>query len=254
MAGEAAADHLVAGRIDAAARVAGDHGADALRCSTRPARPRSSRRRGPRFAGICCGERSIDDGLWERVARLGDGPGADQADSVPREKSGDDGDGQSAAMVGLRTVSLQVDDQSDAGRAEARPTTLPLKYTPVRPGWMMALFGFADDTAGDARRSGAGSSARDGVNDDGGPAVAENGMLVRAESDIGSNYRRVARSVGGHNQRKVRDISGGHTRVVGVAGSAIEMRTSGFEVRGLALGVLMDVQECSPGGKPLTSS
>src|SRR5712664_305603 len=43
-------------------------------------------------------------------------------------------------------------------------------------------------------------------------------------------------------QRKVRDISGGHTRVVGVAGSAIEMRTSGFEVRGLALGVLMDVQ------------
>src|SRR5260370_42282398 len=107
---------------------------------------------------------------------------------------------------------------------------------------MRALSGLADATEGDRGRRGAGSPARDRVNDDGGPAVAENGMVGRAEGDIGSNYRRVARSVGGHNQRKVRDISGGHTRVIGVAGSAIEMRTSGFEVRGLALGVLMDVQ------------
>src|SRR5258708_33702519 len=106
----------------------------------------------------------------------------------------------------------------------------------------MALWGFAEAPEGDPRRRGAESPAREGVNEEGGPAVAENGMLVRAEGDIGSNYRRVARSVGGHDQRKVRDISGGHTRVVGVAGSAIEMRTSGFEVRGLAFGVLMDVQ------------
>src|SRR5258707_15791864 len=107
---------------------------------------------------------------------------------------------------------------------------------------MRALFGFADYPESNTRRSGAGSPARDGVNDDCGPAVAENGMLVRAEGDIGSNYRRVARSVGGHDQRKLRDISAGHTRVVGVGGTAIEMRTSGFAGRGLALGVLMDVQ------------
>src|SRR5258707_8689149 len=97
---------------------------------------------------------------------------------------------------------------------------------------MRALFGFADYPESNTRRSGAGSPAREGVKDDGGPAVAENGMLVRAEGDIGSNYRRVARSVGGHDQRKVRDISGGHTRVVGVAGSAIEMRTADLKSGG----------------------
>src|SRR5260370_37242031 len=99
---------------------------------------------------------------------------------------------------------------------------------------MMALFGLADYTASDTRRSGAGGSTSDGVNDDGGPAVAENGMLVRAEGDIGSNYRRVAGSISSHDQRKVRNISGGHAHVIGVAGSAVEMWPCGLEVRGLA--------------------
>src|SRR4029077_1242268 len=129
-----------------------------------------------------------------------------------------------------------------AGRLKHAPTTLPLKYTPAPPHWMTALFGLADYAASDARRSGAGSSACDSVNDDGGPAVAENRMVIRSEGDIGSDYRRVAGSVGGHDQGKVRNISGGHTHVVRVAGGAVEMRAGGLEVRGFALRVLMDVE------------
>src|ERR1700693_3492063 len=129
-----------------------------------------------------------------------------------------------------------------AGRLKRAPTTPLLKYTPAPPRWMMALFGLADYAASDARRSGAGSSAGDSVNDDGGPAVAENRMLVRAEGDIGSNYRRVAGSIGSHDQGKVRNISGGHTHVVGVAGGAVEMRAGGLEVRRFTLRVLMDVK------------
>ncbi len=67
-------------------------------------------------------------------------------------------------------------------------------------------------------------------------------MLVSAQGNVGSNYRRVAGSVGSHDQRKVRNISGGHTHVIGVAGGAVEMWTGGLEVRCLALGILMDVQ------------
>src|SRR5216683_7444119 len=122
------------------------------------------------------------------------------------------------------------------------PATLLLKYTLVPPRWMMALFGLADYTASNTRRSGAGGSTSDGVNDDGGPAVAENGMLVSAEGNIGSDHRRVAGSISSHDQRKVRNISGGHAHVVGVAGGAVEVRACGLEVRCLALGVLMDVQ------------
>jgi hypothetical protein len=117
-----------------------------------------------------------------------------------------------------------------------------LKYTLVPPRWMMALFGLADYTASDAWRSGAGGSTSDGVNDDSGPAVAENRMLVIAESDIGSDYRRMASSVGSHDQGKVRDVPGGHTHVIGVAGGAVEVRARGLEVRCLALGVLMNVE------------
>src|SRR6266446_7252555 len=116
---------------------------------------------------------------------------------------------------------------------------------------MTALFGLANYTASDARRSGAGSSTGDGVNNDGGPAVAEDRMLVGTESDIGSNYRRVAGSVGGHDQGKVRNISGGHTHVVGVAGGAVEVWSGGFEVRELAFGVLMDVQRMLARGQAL---
>src|SRR6266478_2006353 len=116
---------------------------------------------------------------------------------------------------------------------------------------MTALFGLANYTASDARRSGAGSSTGDGVNNDGGPAVAEDRMLVGTESDIGSNYRRVAGSVGGHDQGKVRNISGGHAHMVGVAGGAVEMRARGLEVRCFTLRVLMDVKGMLARGQAL---
>jgi len=152
-------------------------------------------------------------------------------------------------MVGLR-IRFAPDESASLRRSVKRsgdalkraPTTLLLEYTPEPLRWMTALFGLADYTASDARRSGAGSSARDGVNDDSGPSVAENRMLVRAEGDIGSNYRRVAGSIGSHDQGKVRNISGGHTHVVGVAGGAVEMRAGGLEVRRFTLRVLMDVK------------
>src|SRR4029077_6822759 len=151
-------------------------------------------------------------------------------------------------MGGRRPFSLQLDQTRSrgtpacAGRPRHAPTTLPLKYTLVPPRWIMALFGLADYTASDARRGSSPCSARDGVNEDGVPAVAENRMLVSAESDIGSDYRRMASSVGRHDQGKVRNVSGGHTHVIGVAGGAVEVRDRRLEVRCLALGVLMNVE------------
>src|SRR5260370_14019950 len=122
------------------------------------------------------------------------------------------------------------------------PATLLLKYTLVPPRWMMALFGFADYTASNTRRSGAGGSTSDGVNDDGGPAVAENGMLVSAEGNIGSDHRRVAGSISSHDQRKVRNISGGHAQVAAVAAGAVPARSSGLAPRRPPLSFLMDLQ------------
>lgn len=140
-------------------------------------------------------------------------------------------------------------DASEAGtraclrrQAEARDYNAALEVYAGAEILDDALFGLADYAARDARRSGAGSSASDGMNDDGRPPVAENRMLVSTEGDVGRNYRRVAGSVGCHDQRKVGNVSGRETRVVCMAGSAVEVRAGGLEVRGLALGVLMDVQ------------
>src|ERR1700720_4001140 len=89
-------------------------------------------------------------------------------------------------MVGLRirfapdeSASLRRSVKQIGDALKRAPTTLLLEYTRAPPRWMTTLFGLADYAASDARRSGAGGSARDGVNDDGGPAVAENRMLVR---------------------------------------------------------------------------
>lgn len=105
-----------------------------------------------------------------------------------------------------------------------------------------ALFWFADYAAGDARRGSGGSSSGDRMNHDCGSAVAENGMIVRAHRDVGRNDRCVAGSISSDNQRKIGDISGRQTRVLSMAGSAVEVWPSGLEVGRLALGGLMDVQ------------
>lgn len=51
----------------------------------------------------------------------------------------------------------------------------------------MKLFGASDDTAGDARRRATGRSTSDGVNDDGGAAIAKDGMIVAAHGHIGGD-------------------------------------------------------------------
>jgi hypothetical protein len=63
-----------------------------------------------------------------------------------------------------------------------------------------ALFRLADDAASDPGRRRAGRSARDGVNDDSGSSIAENGMLVRTERNIWRNYYCVTGSISCDNQ------------------------------------------------------
>ena len=122
----------------------------------------------------------------------------------------------------------------------------------MRPARMRALFGF-DHSASDARRGTAGSFAGHGMNHDGGATVGEDGVVVTAECNVRGNYRRVTRAVGGHDQRKIGNVTGGQTDMIGVPGGAVEVRSDGLEVRGLAFRVLM-WRECSPGGRPFTSS
>src|SRR6202048_40354 len=127
-------------------------------------------------------------------------------------------------------------------RAEARPNNAASEVYASAKILDDALFGLADYTASDARRSGAGSFTCHCVNHDGGAAIAENGMLVSAHGDIGRHDHRVAGSVGADDERKGRNVSGWAPRGVRMSGSAGKVRASRLEVRGLALGVLMDVQ------------
>ena len=101
MAGEAAADHFVAGRIHAAAGIACGHGADAFEVLEYGLHaPEAAAGEDGSLLRFACRERSIDGRLWEWVVRLGRGATADQAGGVPCEKGGDDGDRQSAADGG----------------------------------------------------------------------------------------------------------------------------------------------------------
>jgi hypothetical protein len=85
MSSEPAADHLVAGRIDAAARVAGSDGTHAFEVLEDGLRaPKAATGEDSGLLGLACGEWSIDHGLWERVTRFSGGTSAYRADSVPR--------------------------------------------------------------------------------------------------------------------------------------------------------------------------
>src|ERR1700730_8706064 len=92
MASEPAADHLVAGGIDAAAGVAGRDGTHALELlasGMSASEPTASEDIG--VLGLACGKGSINDRLGERVVGLGGGASAYGADSAPRRKSADRG-------------------------------------------------------------------------------------------------------------------------------------------------------------------
>jgi len=71
------------------------------------------------------------------------------------------------------------------------------------------LFRLGDHAAGDARWSTAAGAASHGVNDNGGSAVAEDGVFVRAESYIWRHRAGVGLAVSRDDQRKIRNIAGG---------------------------------------------
>src|SRR6267142_2021657 len=115
-------------------------------------------------------------------------------------------------IMGLRTVSL-LELTQERGAVSAF-NCASKKYTPVQLHWMRPLFGLADHAASDAGRGSGGRPSGDRVNHDRGSAVTENGVLVRTQRDVGCNDRGVPGSISSNDQRKIRDISGRHTRMV----------------------------------------
>src|SRR5260370_38165344 len=93
------------------------------------------------------------------------------------------------------------------------------------------LLRLGDDTTGDARRSTGAGPARNGVNDNRGPSIAEHPVFVRPESDIRRDGADVGGAVCADDQRNVRDIPGSHT-FMGV--SPTKGRTWALEVSGHA--------------------
>src|SRR4029077_20960719 len=94
------------------------------------------------------------------------------------------------------------------------------------------LFLLGDDAAGDARRSTCASAASNGVNDDGGSAIAEDGVSICAESYVWSDGAGVGGAICGDDQRKVRNVASWRTHgdsFVGVAATA-KMGTGGFKI------------------------
>ncbi len=89
-----------------------------------------------------------------------------------------------------------------------------------------SLLRLGDDAAGDARRGGAAGAARNRVNDDGGAAIAEDRMFIRAESHIRGGGAGMGRAVCGHNQGEVWDVAGRETLMR--VPRSIEMGTGGL--------------------------
>ena len=106
---------------------------------------------------------------------------------------------------------------------------------------MEILLGSLDDSAGNAR-GGRGTSAFGyRMNDDRGSSIAEDGVIVVAESHIRRDNGNVRGAVGSDDQRKIRDVAGGRPVVVVRTTAGVEMRARGSEARRIALGDLMDV-------------
>jgi len=85
------------------------------------------------------------------------------------------------------------------------------------------------------------------VDDDGGATIAEDGVVVRAEGNVGSDGAGVSSAVRANDQGKVGNVAGGMD-TVSMPGS-IEVRTRGFEVGRFAKGVLVNVDGVCAGRK-----
>lgn len=114
----------------------------------------------------------------------------------------------------------------------------------------IALFGLGDDAASDAWRRTARRSAGDRVNDDGRAAVAEDGMVVAAQSHVRSNHGGMSCAIRCHDQRKIRNVSQRKRGAVLWVRTA-KVRPRRLEVRCFALPDLVDVQRMLAGWQVL---
>ena len=80
------------------------------------------------------------------------------------------------------------------------------------------------------------------MNDHCGATVAEDGVAVGAQSDVGSDNGGVSSAVGADDQREVRNVTGGQRAVIVPGAIGIEVRAGGLEVGPFALGELVDVE------------
>src|ERR1700730_11808267 len=96
------------------------------------------------------------------------------------------------------------------------------------------LFRLGDYPARDTWRRGAGCAGCDRVDDHRGAAVTEDGVIVGTHGDIRRDHRGMRGAVGGHNQRKIRNVSGREPAVIGMVSVScpvwVEMRSRGLEV------------------------
>lgn len=103
------------------------------------------------------------------------------------------------------------------------------------------LLGSLDDSAGNARGSCGTSPFGYRMNDDRGASIAEDGVIVVAESYVGRDNGNVRSAVGSDDQGKIRDVAGGRPVVMVRATAGIEVGTCGSEARRVAFCDLMDV-------------
>lgn len=99
----------------------------------------------------------------------------------------------------------------------------------------------SDDAAGNTRRSGRSAAFRHRVDYDCSSAIAEDGVVIIAESDVWRDYGNVGGTIGGDDERKIRDVAGGGGVVMVFSAAGIEVRSRGLEVWRIAFCDLMDM-------------
>src|SRR5882762_105071 len=137
-----------------------------------------------------------------------------------------------------RRSGRQQEDTAPRRRRQSRDRA-PGQEIDLRNGVGRELFRLGDDAAGDTRRGAGAGTACDGVNNNRGSAITENGVFVGAESYIRRNGGCMGGSIRRNDQRKVRYIARRHSFMA--VAPAAKMRTRGFEVGRLALRDLMNV-------------
>lgn len=85
------------------------------------------------------------------------------------------------------------------------------------------------------------------MDDDGGAAVTEDGVIIGAQRDVWRDRSDVGGAVCGNNQGKIGNVSGRMAAVCVVFG--IEVRARGFKIGRIAFRILMDVNGVFAGRK-----